>query len=74
MHRAGPEVIKVEFILKLKIKCNDWLRVRTQPIIALYFEFEIVLKFNNLGAWNSTEQLHRKANILRKWISEIREF
>ena len=23
--RAGPEVIKLEFILKLKIKRNDWL-------------------------------------------------
>ena len=50
---AGPglEVIKLEF----KIKCNDWLladtySVRKQPIIALYFEFETVLKFYNLGA------------------------
>ena len=46
--RPGPEVIKFEFILKLKIKRNDWcLRtlVRKQPIIALYFEFETVLKF-----------------------------
>ena len=24
---SGPEVIKLEFILKLKIKRNDWLRV-----------------------------------------------
>ena len=37
----GLEVIKLEFILKLKIK---------QPIIALYFEFETVLKFYNLEA------------------------
>ena len=30
-----------------------WLRtrVRKQPIIALYFEFETVFKFYNLGAW-----------------------
>ena len=30
-----------------------WLRtrVRKQPIIALYFEFETVLKFDNLEAW-----------------------
>ena len=49
-HRdAGPEVIKLEFILKLKIKHNDWLHVRKQPIIAVYFEFETVLKFYNLG-------------------------
>ena len=27
------------------------LRVRKQPIIALDFEFETVLKFYNLGAW-----------------------
>ena len=54
----GPEVIKLEFILRLKIKHNDWLlvdtclltHVRKQPIIALYFEFETVLKFYNLGA------------------------
>ena len=50
----GPEVIKLEFILKLKIKRTMigclWTRVRKQPIIALYFEFETVLKFWNLGA------------------------
>ena len=39
---SSPEVIKLEFILKLKIKHNDWLLacVRNQPIIVLYFEFE----------------------------------
>ena len=42
----GPEVIKLEFILKLKIKRKH---VRKQPIIVLYFEFETVLKFYNLG-------------------------
>ena len=41
--RPGPEVIKLEFILKLKIKRNDWL-------LALDFEFETVLKFYNLVA------------------------
>ena len=45
MDISGLEVIKLEFILKLKIK-----RVRKQPIIALYFEFETVLKFYNLEA------------------------
>ena len=25
--------------------------VRKQPIIAFYFEFEIVLKFSNIEAW-----------------------
>ena len=39
------EVINLEFILKLKIK-----RVRKQPIIALYFEFETVIKLYNLEA------------------------
>ena len=60
----GPEVIKLEY--SLKIKPNDWLlvvsarsqslgfilslkiRVRKQPIIGLYFEFENELKFYNL--------------------------
>ena len=53
----GLEVIKLEFILRLKIKRNDWLfadmcplLVRKQPIIALYFESELVLKFYNLDA------------------------
>ena len=30
-----------------------WTRVRKQPIIALYFELEIVLKFYNLEACSS---------------------
>ena len=36
---SGLEVIKLEFILKLKIKRNDWLLADTS-IIALYFELE----------------------------------
>ena len=50
---SGFEVIKLENSLKLKIKHNEWLlrtRVRKQSIIALYFESETVLKFNNPGA------------------------
>ena len=31
-------------------------RVRKQPIIALYFEFEIVLKFYNLEPWSHAYQ------------------
>ena len=38
--KTGLEVIKLEFILRLKIK----------PIIALYFESELVLKFYYLEA------------------------
>ena len=47
--RPGLEVIKLEVILRFKIKRNDWLladtrvRVRKQTIIALYFESETVL-------------------------------
>ena len=37
----GLEVIKLEFILRLKIKRNDWLLAD----IELYFESETVLKF-----------------------------
>ena len=41
---SGLQVIKLEFILRLKIKCNDWpladTCVRKQPIIVLYFESE----------------------------------
>ena len=61
--RSGLEIIKLGFILKLKTKCSDWLLADTsamigcmrtcvhkQPIIALYFEFETVLKFYNLEA------------------------
>ena len=52
LQRPGLEVIKLEFILRLKIKSNDWLLADTcvckQPIIALYFESENVLKLYNL--------------------------
>ena len=41
-----PRGLKLEFILKLEIKGNDWL---------LYFEFETVLKFYNLEAYLHTE-------------------
>ena len=37
--------LKLEFILKLKIKRNDWLLADKQPIVTLYFEFETVLMF-----------------------------
>ena len=33
---SGLEVIKLEFILKLKIKCNDWLLAETCPQAANY--------------------------------------
>ena len=51
VEKAGPEVIKLEFILRLKIKRYDWLLANKQPIIALYFEFENELNFYNLEAW-----------------------
>ena len=50
---SGLEVIKLELILKLKIKCNNWLLTDTCPQAANHcalFEFEIVLKFHNLEA------------------------
>ena len=45
----GPEVIKLEYSLKLKIERNDWLQAANckQPIIVLYFEFENELKGQN---------------------------
>ena len=46
----GLEVIKLEYRPRLKIKRNDWLLACKQPIIALYFESENELKFNNLEA------------------------
>ena len=45
-----------------------WLRprVRNQPIIALYFESENVLKFYNLEAWfKSDEHLHKLTTVVR---------
>ena len=54
--RSGLEVLKLEFILRLKIKHTDWLLatcVRKQPIIALYFKSKNVLKFYNLEARRS---------------------
>ena len=50
----GREFVKLEFILRLKIKRNDSLLadmcVRKHPIIVLYFESENELKFYNLEA------------------------
>ena len=46
--QPGLEVIKLEFILRLKIKCNDWLLADTCPQAAnhcAFFESETVLKF-----------------------------
>ena len=48
--KPGLEVIKLEYSLGLKIKRYDWLLVRKQPMITLYFESETVLKFYNLKA------------------------
>ena len=48
------EVIKLEFLLRLRIKRDDFClrtRVGKQPIIALYSESETVRKFYNLEAW-----------------------
>ena len=45
-------LVKLEFILKLKIKRNNWLLADTCPQAANHcalFEFETVLKFYNLG-------------------------
>ena len=33
--KPGPEIIRLEFILKLKIKHNDWLRADTCCILSL---------------------------------------
>ena len=41
-----------------------WTRVRKQPIIALYFEFETVLKFYNLGARSFDKSVKFKNNFL----------
>ena len=46
--QPGLEVIKLEFILRLKIKRNDWLFADTCPQAANHqalFESELVLKF-----------------------------
>ena len=48
-----PEVIKLEFILKLKIKRNDWLLADTYPQVANHcalFGVWTVIKFYILGA------------------------
>ena len=42
-------------------------RVRMQPIIALYFEFETVLRVNNLGAWANPFNLSMPYGICRPY-------
>ena len=62
----GLEVIKLEYSLRLKIKRNDWLplrtRVREQPIIALYFELRMnssfIISGPGLGVLSSRAQLN----------------
>ena len=52
--RQGLKVIKLEYILRLKIKRNDWLIADTCPQAANHyalFESENELKFYNLEAW-----------------------
>ena len=68
MLRSGLEVIKLEYILRRKMKRNDWLlAVRKQPIIALYFASENELKFYNLEARSSNflSNLMRVVNCVR---------
>ena len=51
----GPEVIKLEYILTLKIQRDDWLFADTCLQTAnhyIYFEFENELKFYNLKDWS----------------------
>ena len=50
----GLEVIKLELIIRLKIK-----RVRKQPIIALHFESETVLKFYNIPQSHTADLMKR---------------
>ena len=54
--RSGLEVIKLEFIFRLKIKRNDWLLADTCPQAVNHcalFESETVLQLYNLEAWSS---------------------
>ena len=44
-------------------------RVRKQPIIAIYFESEIVLKFYNLEAWLSIQLYCKTKSNLTSWAS-----
>ena len=51
-YETRPQGYKTGVHSQTQIKRIDWLLacVHKQPIIALYFEFETVLKFYNLGA------------------------
>ena len=49
---TGLEVIKLEFILKLKIKCNDWLLADTCPQAAnrcalFWYSLKLKIKHND---------------------------
>ena len=46
-----------------------WTRVRKQPIIALSFEFETVLKFYNLGARN-----YKQCILFMLWLMHVYEW
>ena len=60
---AGLEVIKLEFILRLKIKCNDWLIADTCPQAANHWAFILSLSL-------SSSFITSKSGLLKKtlWV------
>ena len=66
---SGLEFIKLEFLLKLKIKRNNWL-------LALYFEFEAVLNFYNLRpdliqcVWNDSLNMHISSCLMLEFLNK----
>ena len=46
-------------------------RVRKQPIIALYFESETVLKFYNLKAWSGSKLFHTRIVFLKEFFEKV---
>ena len=78
----GLEVIKLEFILKLKIKRNDWLLEVTFLQAAnryAFFEFETVLKFYSykvsvrlafLNIQQQQQQHQRQSKVIHSFVSD----
>ena len=70
----GLEVIEIQFILRLKIKHNDWLVADTCPPAAnhcAFFESETVIKFYNLGACRRIHKNTRKQTVAHKSMNSI---
>ena len=70
VHHGSSTLRSVDYLINFDLICHPLgsielsvkTRVRKQPIIALYFEFETILKFYNLEARTCSNQPAQQEN------------